>query len=176
MVNGNRRRPFASPAAAILKVVSPPTPHNPQKPTLLAVGDSPAASQVATAQEWQVQPCPEPYDAIDRLRTSSSDVAAVLVSLVALEEGEAAVVRALKRVRPDVPVFLADADHRPALLAEAALLGGDGVVATGGRLHRFGTTLTPPPVAPPPQPVETVADVRHEPVLTNEELVALLGT
>ena len=124
----------------------------------------------------------DPFAAVLSLAADDRNVPAMLVlSLAELTERHATVVRAAKRVRPDVEVLLSDCDGKAPLLAQLVLYGADGLVGGDGIVRRFHQPATPiperPPVAPLPSPASSGAfdDLETGAVLTAEELAALLG-
>lgn len=135
----------------------------------------------------------DPYTAIRELSRRRSTVNSLIVSLACLFREELSVVSVVKHRFPQIEIWLAHTDGRQGALAEAIRLGAAGLVDDEG-LHR----MAPPPVvaempsyqplkpmkpdvpvaAPmmPPPPPEPVPEPTHgnEPVLTADELRALL--
>lgn len=137
---------------------------------------------------WRPESWSDPYAMIARLARGSRDVAAVILPLGALREGELAVIRTIKRYYPHIDVFVTDVGPHGTALAEAVIYGADGI-CTNGLLHRFHAPPPPPPSPPPattappatgavphPQPPQRDDPPDStQPVLTSEELQALLG-
>ena len=89
---------------------------------------------------------------------------------------------AIKTHYPDVDIWLSQTDGRASALADALRLGADGIVANNG-LHRLATSaevMPEPPAEParensePPEEHEFAVTGSDEPVLTADELRALL--
>jgi len=133
----------------------------------------------------------DPFDAVLRLHQHPRDrrPTRLVVSLLDLHDRHASLVRAAKRVRPDVEVFLADCDGRTGLLAELVLQGADGIVEADGSFRRFGQA--PDQAAPgrphpaargwhgPATEARDMSDAapvgdEEEPILSPAELAALL--
>lgn len=164
-------------------------PSEPRAPIALVVAERGAGATPLPADSgWRAETWSDPYAAVARLARGSRDVAAVILSLGALREGELAVIRTIKRYYPHIDVFVTDVGPHGTALAEAVIYGADGICASG-LLHRFhapspSTPARPPastpstakPPAPPPimPPREDPPD-STQPVLTSEELQALLG-
>lgn len=129
------------------------------------------------------------YVAMLELSRRPTAYRAVIVSLAGTYREELVVIPAVRRRCPQVEVWLAHTDNRPALLAEAMRLGADGLLSDDG-LHRIAvavsvTTSPSPRGAPAPvshavahdenDDADSTDDVSSgEPVLTAEELRALL--
>jgi hypothetical protein len=140
----------------------------------------------------------EPYDAMVLLCQRPMFFSAVVFSLNSLYREELSIIGSLKRRFGHIDIWLSDTDGRQAALAEAMRCGADGLVADDG-LHRVATgaaamptvagesepapilQVSPKPPAPeppkaPPGPVERPIspDKSSDPLLTAEELRALL--
>lgn len=149
---------------------------------------------------YQCAEVDDPYAAMAEICRRPLVYRALIISLNSLFREELPLVETIKRRFPHIEIWLTDTDGRQAALAEALSLGADGLIADDG-LHRIGTgqPLQRPamtPIAPPPQeiPEETQSeqppppapeasaseessppsDATGEPVLTAEELRALL--
>ena len=162
--------PVHRPTGRALLVASPASRAN----TLEILGDL----------RFDVTEVDDPYAAMTELCRRPLVYRAVILSLASLYREELAIVAAVKSRFPHVELWLAHTDGRQAALAEAMRLGADGLLADDG-LHRVaGTTTTPvaTPAAQPaePQPApeephaETTATHEDAPVLTPDELRALL--
>jgi hypothetical protein len=129
----------------------------------------------------------DPYAAMAELCERPGAYSGLVLSLNGLYREELQMISAVKRRLPEVEVWLSHTDGRPAALAEALRLGADGLLSEEG-LHRMAA---PPPArpappapaapmtrveiaAPRPAPEEPVETPSAEPVLTAEELRALL--
>jgi hypothetical protein len=136
----------------------------------------------------------EPYAAMSELCRRPLVYRAVVLSLQGVYQEELKIVASIKRRFPHIEVYLSHTDSRQGAMAEGIRLGVDGVVSEDG-VHRTGTPPAPPaaaavaaPVAPtPPPPAPVAPGVAHmpppvtrlelqgsEPLLTAEELRALL--
>lgn len=153
-----------------------------------------AALGVVGELGYQAGEAEDPYAAMAELCRRPLAYRAIVLSLQSLYREELALIAAVKRRFGHVEVWLAQTDGRPAALAEAMRLGADGLLSEEG-LHRFSLPEAPPPqppaepaalrpqppASPPPTPEPTrpapsMNEVLggHEPVLTAEELRALL--
>jgi len=129
----------------------------------------------------------EPYDAMVQLCRRPLFYSALVLSLNSLYREELQMIAAVKRRFSHVEVWLSDTDGRQAALAEAMRLGADGLVAEDG-LHRIGGSTATVSIAKPapldplpmeieplaPAPMENSAERSTDPLLTAEELRALL--
>jgi hypothetical protein len=135
----------------------------------------------------------EPYEAMGELCQRPLVYRMVVLSLQGVYQEELSVIPAIKRRFPHVEVYLAHTDGRQGAMAEGMRLGADGIVSDQG-VHRTAGAMRPvnppaaaaiapaappAPVTPPatPQPVTPVARLdlsASEPLLTAEELRALL--
>ncbi len=108
----------------------------------------------------------------------------VVLGLTSLFREELAVITTIKQRFPAVEVWLTQIDGRPAAMAEAVRLGADGLLGEDG-LHRIALTapavalvqpavLPPPTVSPAPEPPADDDPRVSEPILTADELRALL--
>ena len=112
------------------------------------------------------------YRAVAELGVVPRDAGVTLVlSLADLPQGHAAIVRAAKRVRPDVDVLLAACEGRPALFGQLVAHGANGMIGPGGEVHRFDE----PPRQPPPHRTHAEAETIGPGLLSPEELAALLA-
>lgn len=140
----------------------------------------------------------DPYAAMVELCRRPLVYRAVILSLSSLYREELQIIATIKRRMPHIEVWLTHIEARQASLAEAMRLGADGLLAEDG-LHRTGVggapieTITGPrppssaafaepepapvvPEAPAPSPShdDEGDSTIGEPVLTAEELRALL--
>ena len=137
----------------------------------------------------------DPYAAMLELCRRPLVYRAVILSLASLYREELQIIATIKRRMPHIEVWLTHIEARQASLAEAMRLGADGLLAEDG-LHRTGAggapseTVTGPrppsyaeteeaPVAPEASapsasPSESTDSTIGEPVLTADELRALL--
>lgn len=127
----------------------------------------------------------DPYEAMVHLCRRPLFFSTVILSLNSLFREELAMIATLKQRYSHVEIWLADTDGRQAALAEAMRQGADGLVATDG-FHRMGSAAPmptmptnlplPPPAEQPPQPEPVLAnEPMADPLLTAEELRALLA-
>jgi hypothetical protein len=154
---------------------------------VLVVGSASSRTQAAAVLAQLGLVCrdaDDPYAAALEICSRPLAYAAVVVSLAGLYHEELAFIGVIKRRFPHIEVWLAHIEGRHADLAEAMRLGADGLLAEDG-LHRTGVGApasvpvekpagTGPAPAPPEQPVESHAPATSEPVLTADELRALL--
>ena len=136
---------------------------------------------------------PDPYAAMTELCRRPLVYRAVAISLHGVYHEELNLIPAIKRRFPHVAIYLSHTDHRQAAMAEALRLGADGLISEQGAHHIAPPTPVvemPPPapaslaaaplppvmreVARPPREVEPLELRSSEPVLTAEELRALL--
>lgn len=141
---------------------------------------------------YQCAEVDDPYAAMAEICRRPLVYRALILSLNSLFREELALIETIKRRFPHIEIWLTDTDGRQAALAEALRLGADGLISDDG-LHRIGGNDQPQrpvlaPIAPPvpePQPSPTPPanaatpqpddpDTTGEPVLTAEELRALL--
>jgi hypothetical protein len=141
----------------------------------------------------------DPYGAMLELCRRPLVYRAVILSLASLYREELQIIATIKRRMPHVEIWLTHIEARQASLAEAMRLGADGLLAEDG-LHRTGvggalsetvtgprpalpatpaTEAEPPPTfaeapAPAPSQDEDSDSTIGEPVLTADELRALL--
>lgn len=131
----------------------------------------------------------DPYQAMLRLCKPGPDFACVVLSLNGLYREELAMIAAIKRHLPHLEIWLSNTDGRQASLAEAIRLGADGLLADDD-LHRLGSNAAvaapaanPAAIAPnkpgastsiPPAAPAAAAAIANEPILSDEELRALL--
>lgn len=132
--------------------------------------------------------CDDPYTATLELSRRRLVYRALVLSLGSLYREELALITTVKRRMPHLEIWLAHTDGRQAALAEAMRLGAEGLIDDEG-LHRIATPSETqerhvaaheliPTQPPPAQTVEQIPDPLEvpiaEPVLTAEELRALL--
>ena len=122
----------------------------------------------------------DPYSACVDLARDPQSYRAVIVSLGSVYKEELSLVACIRRRWPRTEIWLTHTDGRHAALAQAMRLGADGLLAEDG-LHRIGMTAdTTPQSAIAPRgavPMEVTEDLEifpDEPVLTADELRALL--
>jgi DNA-binding NarL/FixJ family response regulator len=156
----------------------------------LIVGQPAFRTAPATALKREGYVCTEvdePYDAMVQLCRRPLFYSAVILSLNSLYREELQIIASIKRRFSHIEVWLSDTDGRQAALAEAVRLGADGFVGEDG-LHLIaagGAAAAPPPAAstgqaepprpipPPPEPANP-PEQSVDPLLTAEELRALL--
>jgi len=85
---------------------------------------------------YQCTEMDEPYAAMAEVCRRPAGVDAMILNLQNLYREELTIIGVLKRRFPDIEIWLAQTDGRPAALAEASQLGADGLVSEEG-LHRF---------------------------------------
>ncbi len=125
--------------------------------------------------------CDDPYTAALELSRRRLVYRAMILSLASLYREELVLISTVKRRMPHVEIWLAHTDGRQAALAEAMRLGAEGLIDDEG-LHRIAAPMpaivenqSPPQVVlPPPEPQPQPQTSIVEPVLTAEELRALL--
>jgi DNA-binding NarL/FixJ family response regulator len=138
----------------------------------------------------------EPYDAMVHLCRRPLFYSAVILSLNSLYREELSIISSIKRRFSHVDIWLSDTDGRQAALAEAMRFGADGLLSEDG-MHRIAGTGSepasatnadfqphseddsPPPPASTPMPPQHAEAAQpreksHDPLLTAEELRALL--
>lgn len=146
----------------------------------------------------------DPYAAMLELCRRPLVFRAVVLSLQSLYRDELLIISAVRRRFPHITIWLTHTDGRQAALAEAMRLGAEGLIGDDG-LHSFADAATPPVTAAPPPPTtfrpaptqvhvpdpepvpepekpvispaaaRSLAPPANEPVLTADELRALLG-
>lgn len=141
----------------------------------------------------------DPYSAMLELCRRPLVYRAMVLSLQSLYRDELALISAVRRRFPHVSIWLTHTDGRQAALAEAMRLGAEGLISEDG-IHSFADAMIQTPPAPPPTvfrpaPVQepepekpavapaapatrsssAAAPPPDEPVLTADELRALLG-
>ena len=151
--------------------------------TLVVAGPSARPATVALLQQlgYAAGEADDPYAAVLELCRRPTAYQSVILGLTSLFREELAVITTLKQRFPHVEVWLTQTDGRPAAMAEAMRLGADGLLGEDG-LHRLAMTAPTPVVAavPPPTVVPVAAPVDDddgpagEPILTADELRALL--
>lgn len=140
---------------------------------------------------YQCAEMEDPYKAMAELCRRPLAYQSLILSLISLYREELAVIHTVKRRFPHMEIWLTGTDGRTAALAEAMRLGADGLLADDG-FHRTAvaapaiTALPPkmlhpvveqpqPSLSPPPPPEPPASeDQESEPVLTADELRALL--
>jgi hypothetical protein len=132
----------------------------------------------------------DPYDAMVQLCKKPLSFSTLILSLNSLYREELAIITSVKQRFSHVEIWLTDTEGRSSALSEALHRGADGSVAPDG-LHRLAATSAapPPPLSPAPAPRRTPATVAAapaaapapepaeaagDPLLTAEELRALL--
>jgi hypothetical protein len=129
----------------------------------------------------------DPYAAMLELCRRPLVYRVLVLSLQKLYRDELAIVAAVRRRFPHVSVWLCDTDGRSSALAEAMRQGAEALLDADG-LHPFNDDAAPPTPKPtafrpvpvsegPPEKPDHPAHTApaNEPVLTAEELRALLG-
>lgn len=145
---------------------------------------------------YQCAEVDDPYAAMAEICRRPLVYRALVLSLNSLFREELSLIETIKRRFGHIDIWLTDTDGRQAALAEALRLGADGLIAEDG-IHRIGSGSPPPQRPPavtiiPPQPISEApplhekedneqplkadppADASGEPILTAEELRALL--
>jgi hypothetical protein len=121
----------------------------------------------------------EPYEAMVNLCRRPQTYSAIVLSLNSLYREELPIIASIRRRFSQVDIWLSDTDGRQAALAEAMRLGADGLFADDG-LHRVAGDAPSPEQKPamaeaePVQPKEMSPEKSGDPLLTAEELRALL--
>ena len=151
----------------------------------LVVGNAACRQAVLRTLARDGQPAFEtdcPYQAMAELARNAQNYRMVILSLQSLYREELGIIVAIKTHYPDVDIWLSQTDGRASALADALRLGADGIVANNG-LHRLATSaevMPEPPAEParensePPKEHEFAVTGSDEPVLTADELRALL--
>jgi hypothetical protein len=155
----------------------------------------PPIVQLLTAMGFECGGAEDPYSAMAELCRRPLVYRTLVIGLGGVYREELAMIAAIKRRLPHLDVLLAQTDGRQAALADALRLGADGLVDDDGihRLAEIAESRTTPPTSRPierppvreplpaaaPESESTFADPvdephPHEPVLTAEELRALL--
>jgi len=140
----------------------------------------------------------DPYSAMAELCRRPLVYRAIILSLASLYREEMALIQSVKRRWPHVDIWLTQTDGRHAALADAMRLGADGLLSEDGlhrtalagvtadTIYRPSDAAAPPSLAPTPvsvvPPVDTDPADAHdeemsanEPILTADELRALLA-
>ncbi len=131
--------------------------------------------------------CDDPYTATFELCRRRLSYRALVLSLASLYREELTLITTVKRRFPHLEIWLAHTDGRQAALAESMRLGADGLIDDEG-LHRIAAPAPPEPQTyhampcdeSPEEPAERIEpapqenDAIGEPVLSSEELRALL--
>ena len=154
--------------------------------TLVVAGPSARPAVVALLQQlgYAAGEADDPYAAILELCRRPTAYQSLILGLTSLFKEELAVITTVKQRFPNVEVWLTQTDGRPAAMAEAMRLGADGLLGEDG-LHRLAVTssassTSPVATAPPPAVVPSPVvdrdddDRAAEPILTADELRALL--
>jgi hypothetical protein len=129
----------------------------------------------------------DPYAAALELARRPMVYRALILSLASLFKEELSIIATIKRRMPQVEIWLTHTEGRVAALAEAMRQGADGLLSEEG-LHRTAVGAVAEPLGPSREGSEqqlaggaheaTVDDLDlpepHEPVLTADELRALL--
>ena len=147
---------------------------------LVVAGPSarPAALAVLHQLGYATGEVDDPYAAVLELCRRPQAYQSLILGLTSLYREELAVITTVKQRFPTVEVWLTQTDGRPAAMAEAMRLGADGLLGEDG-LHRLAVTApaaaTAPPAVVPPTTAESDDDDHgSEPILTADELRALL--
>jgi len=126
-----------------------------------------------------------PYPAMAEISRKPGVYKTVILSLQNLFQEELRMIEAIKALHPGIGIWLCHTEGRPSTLAMALRMGADGILAEDG-LHRMAPgaeivekesppAKTPPPPVKPSVVVAPAASVNPiEPILTVEELRALL--
>ena len=132
----------------------------------------------------------DPYSAMAELAAQPQNYASLILSLTSLFGPELEMIAAVKRHYPQIEIWLARSEGMNSVVDEAMRLGADGILNEDGP-HRLSAPpmqaapapqniqpAAPAPIAPPPAaPMRPeILDDRPppEPILTAEELRALL--
>jgi len=128
----------------------------------------------------------EPYEAMVHLCKRPLFYSDIILSLNSLYREELSIIASIRRRFSHIDIWLSDTDGRQAALAEAMRFGADGLFAEDG-LHRIAsgqhdaTPLKPQdgnpvdlPSHPHKQPAHHQTEKPTDPILTAEELRALL--
>lgn len=159
-------------------------------------GCRPQPRQVLQTIGYETEERDDPYSALLELCARPLVYRALVLSLQSLYRDELAIITTVRQRFPHVSVWLAHTDGRAAALVEAMRLGAEALVSMNG-VHSLGDDQDHPQPARPmtfrPVPPEEDADSaprhdtnesaapdhaasrQHEPVLTADELHALLG-
>lgn len=146
---------------------------------------------------YEVDRCEDPYAAMLELCRRPLVFRSVVLSLQSLYREELQIISAIRRRFPHISIWLTHTDGRQTALAEAMRLGAEGLVgedglysftepspapvqtapATGYRRAPTPTHVAEPPHEPekPPPASKISSASAHEPVLSADELRALLG-
>lgn len=108
----------------------------------------------------------DPYIALLELCQRPMVFQAVVLSLTSLYREELQVIPAIKRLFPQIDIWLTHTDGRHAAMAEAIRLGADGLLSEEG-LHRTGLSTAPAAAA---SPSGNGAPLMDEPVEDSEAL------
>lgn len=172
---------------------------------MVVCGDASRDRPAALLQQlgYEIDHQDDPYAAMLELCRRPLVFRAVVLSLQSLYRDELQMISAVRRRFPHITIWLTHTDGRQAALAEAMRLGAEGLISDDG-LHSFADATTPtttvvappttfrpaPPQAQEPEPepasepekpvispaaARTLAPPANEPVLTADELRALLG-
>ena len=163
---------------------------------LIVGGDAcrPQPCQVLQSIGYETDERPDPYSALLELCARPLVYRALVLSLQSLYRDELAIITTVRQRFPHISVWLAHTDGRAATLVEAMKLGAEALVSLNG-VHSLGEDSDHPqpaksmtfrpvpaeeqiePAAKPeaPEPPARPAGRGQEPVLTADELHALLG-
>ncbi len=143
-------------------------------PTVLVLGHVKVPEALDAANAVQAT---KALDVLETLYHASGEVRPTLiVSLLDLPQKYEAIVRAAKRVRPDVDVLLASCEGRPALFGQLVLHGANGMIGPAGEIHRFDGPSRPATPSPPVADTSAIdPDTFGTGLLSPEELAALLA-
>jgi len=153
---------------------------------------------VLTQLGYEIDHRDDPYAAMLELCRRPLVYRALVLSLQSLYRDELMMISAVRRRFPHVSIWLTHTDGRQAALAEAMRLGAEGLISDDG-VHSFADAMIQSPPTPPPtvfrpapvqaaepepkleKPIAPATNVKspppppNEPVLTADELRALLG-
>jgi hypothetical protein len=142
-----------------------------------------AAVQTLRGLGYQTIEADDPYSAAAELSRRSMTYRAMILCLNSLYREELSFIASIKRRYPHIDIWLSQTDGRAAALAEALRLGADGLLSDDGP-HRFAMTEAggssekavqhKPPEAPRPMVKVFAESPIADPVLTADELRALL--
>ena len=127
----------------------------------------------------------DPYAAAAELFRRPLVYGSLVLSLASLFKEELSIIAALKRRLPRLEIWLTHIEGRQVAFAEAIRLGADGLLADDGLLHRMAPApdaradshadlQLPPERAVEPMTHDTGSFTPGEPVLSADELRALL--
>ena len=103
------------------------------------------------------------YAAMAELCRQPAEYTSLILSLASLYKEELALIQSVKRRFPKLEIWLTQTEGRLSALAEAVRMGADGFLAEDG-LHRVAAA--PPPVAPSPRSPASAAAIAEPPPAT----------